>query len=195
MAVKVSSNLKAMEHVMTEFITVERLRGWATAGILAAGEGYQGDSGKRQPFEKLVTEKYLNDPAVLGRSKETAWWKRNKDFHHADAFGMYAVPERRAKQAEVHFGIYGSVLGLGSKLGMTANPGSLNYLASRKRMATYRGQRVLMKFSGSLKDPGYIKRAWRAYSGNNSAKAEIAWYIEHGIEKLGREQGKEMKDL
>lgn len=163
MALKVSSNLQDTKWMMTNRITLSKLRGWATAGLIGAGQGYKGDTGKKQPFDKFIIEHYLNDDSILGRHKEDAWWKKySKGWHHADQFGFYVPVNRgRYKDPELHMGIY--------------TTRSLNYLSQTAKR-------------GAIKDSKYIRKSWRAYSGTADAKEEIAWFIQHGIEKMARNE-------
>lgn len=164
MALKFMSNAQSMGNVFDKEITQKEITNWAVAGLLKA---MSGEDGREQSFPEFVRAKYLENGQALGVGDEDERWKRKRGWHHFETFIFYRPKRRKRGNPEVHAGMYGA--GIRKAGGDTAYLGSLNYINT------------------SLKEPGYIRQAWRSYQGANKTKEDLQWMFVHGIEKKARE--------
>lgn len=168
MAVKYLTNADALTKVFSEQITVKKMSGWAAAGLIMVMKGdTPSELGQAFPFTSYVQMHKLTNESVLNRGPARDKWGRGefRGWHHFETFTYY-MPKRsiRRGKPEVHAGMYGK--GIREAGGSTNYLGSLNYMKTR------------------IKQPGYIRDAWKESRGNNLTKETLNYMIVHGIEKM-----------
>lgn len=168
MAVKYMSNAESLTKVFSEQITVEKMSGWAAAGLIMVMKGdTPSEFRQAYPFPAYVQMHKLSNESVLNKGPAREKWGRGefRGWHHFETFTYY-MPKRSIKKGkpEVHAGMYGK--GIREAGGSTNYLGSLNYMKTR------------------IKQPGYIRDAWKESRGNNLTKETLNYMIVHGIEKM-----------
>lgn len=177
MAVKFMTNAEGLTDVFSKKITVKNLAGWTAAGLIMVMKGdAPNEVNQAFPFPAYVQMHKLTNESVLNRGPGRDLWGRGelRGWHHFETFTYY-MPKKsiRKGKPEVHAGMYGK--GINEAGGSSRYLGSLNYMKTR------------------IKEPGYIRDAWRESKGNKMTKETLNYMVVHGVEKLARETEGEVK--
>lgn len=169
--VKFMSNAEALSKDFKERITVERMNNWASAALINVMNG-TARTYRILGFPQFVRANKLSNGSALNVGSE--YDKKGnyvfRGWHHYEAMTYYKTSRKRP---EVHIGLYGAAI---RELGFSnIRNGSLNYMVN------------------SIKEPNYIRDAWKTFKGQNTTRNELFWMFEHGIDKLTRESEKEVK--
>lgn len=171
--IKFMSNAEALSKDFKEKITIERMNGWASAALINVMKG------TTRTYRILGFPQYVRATKLANGNAINIGSEFDKDgnyvgrgWHHYEAMTYFKT--KRSRNPEMHIGLYGAAI---RDLGfMNIRNGSLNYMT--------RG----------IKEPTYIRDAWRTFKGQNTTSNELFWMFEHGIDKLTRDSEKKVTE-
>lgn len=160
--IKVSTNALTLAEVFETKLTLDKLGGWAQAGLGNAIDA-TGQISNGLSFPEYVRLNWLNGQVMRVSSPDTpeAWKKyKERGWHHRDKVQAYSPKPRNKWYRWKNVGIYDG-------------NHSLNYL---------------MKNLRKTGNANFMSRAWRKWRGNTLAKEELNWMFERGMDKVFREE-------